>query len=243
MIRIERIGPLQTLQHERLTPMIRPPARRPVSAAERREWLLFLLLVGPNFLLFAVFTYWPLIYNAYLSFVRWDMLAPIKLWVGLNNYRELFALATFWRMLTDPLVFTFGSVLAICILGLLMALLLNQPLFGRNAVRSIVFSPVMLSGVAVGFGLDLHLRQPLWLDRWFCADVGRSFAKLAVRPGVGDDGGVDCPCLEECRLCGGDLSGWSASHLTRVVRGRDCRWRKWVGRRVSVILPCLVWRL
>lgn len=141
---------MQTLQRERLTPIIRPPARRGVSVAERREWLLFLLLVGPNFLLFAVFTYWPLIYNAYLSFVRWDMLAPIKLWVGLNNYRELFASATFWRMLTNTLVFTFGSVLAICLLGLLMALLLNQPLIGRNTVRSIVFSPVMLSGVAIG---------------------------------------------------------------------------------------------
>ncbi|MCE7984110.1 MAG: hypothetical protein DYG89_23295 [Caldilinea sp. CFX5] len=118
--------------------------------AERREWLLFLLLVGPNFLLFAVFTYWPLIYNGYLSFVRWDMLAPIKLWVGLDNYQALFTSAAFGRMLTNTLVFTFGSVVAICALGLLMALLLNQPLRGRNAVRSIVFSPVMLSGVAIG---------------------------------------------------------------------------------------------
>jgi ABC-type sugar transport system permease subunit len=141
---------VQTLQRERLTPVIQTPSRRGVSAAERREWLLFLLLVGPNLVLFALFTYWPLIYNAYLSFVRWDMLAPIKLWVGLNNYRELFASAAFGRMLTNTLVFTFGSVIAICVLGLLMALLLNQPLRWRNGVRSIVFSPVMLSGVAIG---------------------------------------------------------------------------------------------
>ncbi|MEZ4622105.1 MAG: hypothetical protein R2867_42275 [Caldilineaceae bacterium] len=51
-----------------------------------------LLLVGPNFLLFALFTYWPLIYNFYLSFVRWDMLAPRKIWVGLDHYQELFRL-------------------------------------------------------------------------------------------------------------------------------------------------------
>ncbi|MEZ4737762.1 MAG: hypothetical protein R3E79_62600, partial [Caldilineaceae bacterium] len=75
---------MQTVQAERATSKsqvpIRSRSRRAVSAAERREWLLFLLLVGPNFLLFAVFTYWPLLYNAYLSFVRWDMLAPIKIW-------------------------------------------------------------------------------------------------------------------------------------------------------------------
>lgn len=156
------------------------PAPRPVvSAAERREWLLFALLVGPNFLLFAVFTYWPLLYNGYLSFVRWDLLAPIKLWVGLDNYQELFTSADFGQMLANTLVFTFGSVVAICLLGLLMALLLNQSLRGRNVVRSVVFSPVMLSGVAIGlvwiyifdprYGLIdgltrmLGVRSPDWL--------------------------------------------------------------------------------
>ena len=113
---------MQTLQREQVTSMIRPKARRAVSAAERREWLIFLLLVGPNFLLFSLFTYWPLLYNSYLSFVRWDMLAPIKIWVGLDNYRELFTSAAFGRMLLNTLVFTFGSVVAICVLGLLMAL-------------------------------------------------------------------------------------------------------------------------
>ncbi len=138
------------IQGGQLASTLRTRPRRGSSIAERREWLLFLLLVGPNFLLFAVFTYWPLIYNAYLSFVRWDMLSPIKLWVGLDNYQELFASVAFGRMLRNTFVFTFSSVLAICLLGLLIALLLNLPLRGRNAVRSIVFGPVMLSGVAIG---------------------------------------------------------------------------------------------
>lgn len=73
--------------------MAQAVSRRP-SKAERNEWLLFLLLVGPNFLLFVIFVYWPLIYSGYLSFVRWDMLAPVKIWVGLNNYRELFTSPT-----------------------------------------------------------------------------------------------------------------------------------------------------
>lgn len=152
---------------------------RRISVAERQEWLFFLLLVGPNFVLFALFTYWPLLYNTYLSFVRWDMLSPVKIWVGFGNYRQLFTSADFGRMLLNTLVFTFGSVAGICILGLLIALLLNQPLRGRNAVRSIVFSPVMLSGVAIGlvwiyifdprYGLldvfirAVGLRSPNWL--------------------------------------------------------------------------------
>jgi len=121
-----------------------------ISPAERREWLLFVLLVGPNILLFAIFTYWPLLYNGYLSFVRWDMLAPVKTWVGLENYRFLFTQAKFQLILFNTLYFTIASVVLTAVLGLMMALLLNQSLRGRNTVRSIVFSPVMLSGAAIG---------------------------------------------------------------------------------------------
>jgi len=121
-----------------------------ISPAEQREWWLFLLLVGPNLALFAIFTYWPLIYNGYLSFVKWDMLAPVKIWVGLDNYRFLFTQPEFRLILLNTLVFTIASVVLTGSIGLAMALLLNQGLRGRNTVRSIVFSPVMLSGAAIG---------------------------------------------------------------------------------------------
>jgi ABC-type sugar transport system permease subunit len=109
-------------------------ARHGGASAERREWVLFALLVGPSLLLFAVFTYWPLLYKCYLSFVRWDMLAPVKTWVGLYNYRELFTSPAFIGILVNTLVFTVTSVGLICGLGLLLALLRNQPLHGCNSV-------------------------------------------------------------------------------------------------------------
>src|SRR5262245_37599936 len=62
------------------------------------EWGLFALLVGPNLLLLAAFTYWPLLYNGYLSLVDWNMLSPEKSWVGTANYRELSADPRFWRI-------------------------------------------------------------------------------------------------------------------------------------------------
>ncbi len=164
-------------------------SRRRITATERNEYLLFLLLVGPNLLLFGVFTYWPLFYNGYLSFVRWDMLAPIKIWVGLDNYRYLFTSPEFGTILWNTVVFTVSAVLLTCGIGLLMALLLNQPLRGRVAVRGIVFSPVMLSGAAIGivwiyifdprYGLldffirGVGLRSPNWLldTSWAMAAV------------------------------------------------------------------------
>jgi multiple sugar transport system permease protein/sn-glycerol 3-phosphate transport system permease protein len=154
--------------------------RNRVLNTEQREWLLFVLLVGPNLLLFGLFTYWPLIYNGYLSFVRWDLLAPIKIWVGAANYSHLFFNSPdFTKILLNTGIFTFGSVAAICLLGLGIALLLNQKLRARNIVRGIIFSPVMLSGAAIGivwiyifdprYGLldvlirGVGMRSPNWL--------------------------------------------------------------------------------
>lgn len=157
--------------------MAQAVSRRP-SKAERNEWLLFMLLVGPNLLLFAIFVYWPLIYSGYLSTVRWDMLAPIKKFVGLNNYIELFTSPVFGKIVWNTVVFTVSSVALTCVIGLAVALLLNLPLRGRNVVRSIVFSPVMLSGAAIGivwiyifdyrYGLIQSLISPLGLQspRW-----------------------------------------------------------------------------
>jgi ABC-type sugar transport system permease subunit len=158
-------------------------ARSLESARARRlpsgEWLLFLLFVGPNLLLFGIFTYWPMIYSAYLSTVRWNMISPTKRGVGLDNYRYLLHNDTFHTVLLNSLYFTVGAVGGSMLLGLLSALLLNEKLRGRDAARAIVFMPTLLSGAAIGivwvyifdprFGLlatvldPLHITSPNWL--------------------------------------------------------------------------------
>lgn len=125
------------------------PMRKKVTPAERREWLLFVLLIGPNLFLFAVFTYWPLFYNAYLSFVRWDFIRPTKRWVWFNNYVSVFTDDQFWIIVRNTLTFTSVSVGATLIFGLMLALLINQPLRYRNAARAVIFSPVVMSGAAI----------------------------------------------------------------------------------------------
>ncbi len=146
----------------------------------RAEWFLFLLFIAPNVLLFGVFTYWPMVQNAYLSTVRWDMMAPVKLNVGLDNYRYLVENGVFGRVLLNTLIFTVGSVGISLVLGLAAALLLNQPLRGRDGARAVLFAPTLLSGAAISivwvylfdprYGLIaqalswVSLRSPDWLN-------------------------------------------------------------------------------
>jgi multiple sugar transport system permease protein/sn-glycerol 3-phosphate transport system permease protein len=145
----------------------------------RQEWFLFLLFVAPNFFFFGVFSYWPMISNVYLSMVRWDMIAPVKTFVGGANFAYLANSDTFHTVLKNSLVFTIGAVGGSLILGLATALLLNQPLRWRNGARAVIFAPTLLSGAAIGivwvyifdprFGLlaqllgFLNISSPNWL--------------------------------------------------------------------------------
>jgi multiple sugar transport system permease protein/sn-glycerol 3-phosphate transport system permease protein len=149
-------------------------------ARERREWLLFALLIAPNLLLFSVFTYWPLLYNAYLSFVRWNFLRPTRPFVWLDNYIDVFTSAQFWTIMRNTLTFTICSVGLTLLLGLGVALLLHQPLRYRNTARAVLFSPTVMAGAVVAvvwsyifdprYGLLnqllglLGLNSPNWLN-------------------------------------------------------------------------------
>jgi multiple sugar transport system permease protein/sn-glycerol 3-phosphate transport system permease protein len=122
---------------------------RTSSARQRREWLLFALLLGPNLLLFSVFTFWPLLYNVYLSFVRWNFLRPTRPFVWFDNYVDVFTNTQFWAIVGNTVTFAIWSVGLTLSLGLALALLLNQPLRYRNAARAVLFSPVIMSGAVV----------------------------------------------------------------------------------------------
>ena len=115
-----------------------------------RQHLLFIAFIAPNFLLLGVFTYWPMLYQLYLSLTRWDMISPRKTFVGLDNYTRMFGGQEFWKVLFNTFYFMGTVVAGSIVLGLAIAILLNQRLRGRNFVRSVAFAPVILSGAAVG---------------------------------------------------------------------------------------------
>ena len=145
------------------------------------EWVLFILFMLPNVVLFGLFTFWPMIENVRLSTQRWDMISPVRLAVGLENYRYLVENDTFHRVLLNTAYFTVAAVGLSLLLGLIVALLLNQPLKLRDGARAVVFAPTLLSGAAIGivwsyifdprYGLLaqvlgwVNVTSPDWLNR------------------------------------------------------------------------------
>ena len=65
-----------------------------------------------------------------------------------------------WQIVRNTLFFTTAAVIGSMVLGLVLAMLLDQKLIGRNLVRSALFAPFVISGAAVGvafqFVFDPH---------------------------------------------------------------------------------------
>ena len=62
-------------------------------------------------------------------------------WVGFDNYVRFVSSSSFWPSVQTTLIFV-GSVLVITVfLGILLALILDQPMWGQGIVRILVISP------------------------------------------------------------------------------------------------------
>ena len=120
-----------------------------LSSRRRREYLTFLGFIAPNFILFAVFTFWPLVYSFLLSFKKWNMISRVKDLVGLANYARMIGDDVFWQVSGNTLYLAGGTVFIKLALALVLALLLNQRLAGRTVYRAIIFSPTFTTSVAI----------------------------------------------------------------------------------------------
>jgi sn-glycerol 3-phosphate transport system permease protein len=134
--------------------------RKHPSKHHLRDYALFVVLVGPNLALLLLFIYRPLADNIRLSFFDWNISDTTAQFIGFSNYAEWFTRSDTRQIVFNTVVFTVAAVIGSMVLGLALALLLDQPLRGRNLVRSTVFAPFVISGAAVGlaaqFVFDPH---------------------------------------------------------------------------------------
>ncbi|UFU06766.1 carbohydrate ABC transporter permease [Ruania halotolerans] len=146
--------------------------RRGRRRRNRREYALFALLLLPNITLVATFEYWPVLYNAYLSLTDWNMISGAPEWVGLDNYVDLFTSSAFHQVLSNTAYFAVFVIIGSVVLGLLLALLLNQKLRLRGVVRTAAFAPYVISGAAVAT-LWLFIFDPNYgLSRFVFSGLG-----------------------------------------------------------------------
>lgn len=135
------------------------------------------LLLGPALIIYVVFALYPMVDVVGLSFQKWNGLDANKEFVGIDNYAAIFTKdPVFWGAFRNTVIWTVLSVIFPPLIGLLLALGLNQPIFGRNSLRAIFYLPVIIAPIAVAtmwrwmydpfFGLFGQLLTQFGLQSW-----------------------------------------------------------------------------
>ncbi len=100
------------------------------------------LMVAPSVILLFVWMIVPLAMTIWFSFRIYRLLSPERNgWAGVRNYTWFFNSPDFWLGISNTLLLV-GGVLAITIIfGVLIAMLIEQPVWGQGPLRILVISP------------------------------------------------------------------------------------------------------
>jgi multiple sugar transport system permease protein len=128
--------------------MNRPAANPGKRRSQLKKYAIAYSFILPNLIGFAIFTLIPMVFSLVLAFMNWDG-ANQSSWAGLDNFNRLLSDQTFRISLGNTLVFVAGNVPLTMLAALGLAMLLNQPLRGRNFFRTTFFFPYVASLVAV----------------------------------------------------------------------------------------------
>ncbi|HMO06608.1 MAG TPA: sugar ABC transporter permease [Paracoccaceae bacterium] len=100
------------------------------------------LMVSPSVIFLLVWMAVPLAMTVYFSFRFYRLLTPDRTgWVGFNNYAWFLNSPEFWTALVNTLLLVGGVLLITVVLGILIALLIDQPIWGQGPLRILVISP------------------------------------------------------------------------------------------------------
>lgn len=125
---------------------------RPVRRFGRLTPWLFL---APFLVFFITFVVFPSAYGLWISLHNFDYNFPIRPWVGLQNYIDLFTpgsrdFSLWWQAIGNTGVFVLISVVPLIVLPLGIALAINRKFPGRTVYRAIFFAPYVLSVSVIG---------------------------------------------------------------------------------------------
>jgi glucose/mannose transport system permease protein len=115
------------------------------------ETVLSVALLSPSIVAVAIFVYGFIGWSIRVSLSKWKGLIPDYTWVGMKQYIDLFNNdPRFVIDVRNTVMFTVGFIAGCLILGLGMAILLDQKLKGEAIFRSIFLVPMSISFIATG---------------------------------------------------------------------------------------------
>ena len=116
----------------------------------------------------------PLIMTLWFSFTKYLPLRGDSIergldWVGFANYSRFLSSSAFWPSVQTTLVMVGGVLLITVVLGVLLAMLLDQPMWGQGVVRILIIAPFFVMPTVSALVWKEHDDGPC--KRHFCPPV------------------------------------------------------------------------
>ena len=118
-----------------------------MSKRDRRLDLFYI----PAVILFLLFVIYPFGKGIYLSLTNWNGYSRSMKFVGITNYINMFTDKNVLIAFKNTLIYGFGSTLIQNVLGILLAVFLNQQFKGKGIIRTVVYLPVMIAPLIMGY--------------------------------------------------------------------------------------------
>jgi multiple sugar transport system permease protein len=151
-----------------VTAIVQRPTRR---RRRHRGSLTPLLFIAPGFVLFLLLVVYPICRAFQMSFYDWNIVAgATSHFTGWDNYVRAYHDPVFWHSLVNSAAYMAMTVPPQIVLGLGIALLLNNKAPGRAVFRVLFYLPVVSSWVVVSL-LFQYLFADSGLVNWMLHDV------------------------------------------------------------------------
>lgn len=119
-----------------------------VQIERRRQAIYGWILLSPAVVLLTTFAFYPSVATFWSSiFSRQTRRRPSE-FVGLENYSDLFADPTFWKVVTNNLIYAAATIPISIAIALAMALWANSKIPARGFIRTAYFTPTVLPMIA-----------------------------------------------------------------------------------------------
>lgn len=142
------------------------------ASAIRPKRITFLIYLLPSVILFAFMVLVPVLLAVRYSFFKWSG-GPKMDFIGLDNYMTLLTDSMFWNAFLNNLLIVFFSVFGqIGIAFVISIFLMSKVVKLKGFHRTVIFIPVVLSSVVIGFLWGMIYNQDAGMLNWFLQAVG-----------------------------------------------------------------------
>lgn len=144
-----------------IAPVLTRTSRAPKEVLQN---LLPKLVLAPSFALILVFVYGFIVFTGFLSFSGSKLLPDFSSWVGFDNYVRLFKHPNWIVSLKNLAIFSVLYIIICTVLGLALAIFLDQKIRGEGLLRPIYLYPMALSFIVTGVAWKWFLDPGIGLE-------------------------------------------------------------------------------